>query len=548
MSMSVPVLPESAPFTPEQRSWLNGFFAGLLGLDPGNNGNGAPATATLVATNGAAAVATAPAAVEHEEDCPWHDPAMPMEERLKLAEGRPLERKLMAAMAQLDCGACGYLCKTYAEAIASGEEKSLTKCTPGGKETSKKLKELIAAKGSATTNGAAMTSVVAGNGSGATTTTTNGAAMTSVVARAGFNRSNPFPARLIESRPLNRDGSQKDTRHVMIDLAGSGLAYKPGDALGVYPENCPELADELLRALGADDRHDLRSVLLRECALGRPSDDLLERLVEWANDPEEADHLTQLRDSDDEWIETADLLDVLLRHRSVRPADLEEFVSLLGRLQPRLYSISSSLRAHPEEVHLTVGLVRYTKDGRVRKGVASTFLGERVKAGAEVRVFIHPSHRFQLPDHGDTPMIMVGPGTGVAPFRAFLEERHATGAKGKNWLFFGDQCRATDFLYEEELQQFQKLGLLTRLDVAFSRDQAAKVYVQDRMRERGKELWGWLEEGSHFYVCGDAKRMASDVDRALQQVVAEHGGLPAEAAKAYVANMSKAGRYERDVY
>ena len=539
--MTIPLLPESAPFSSAQRAWLNGFFAGLLGLGGEGNGNGNGA-----ASAGAAATATAPAAVaEAEEDFPWHDPAMPMDERLKLAEERPYERKLMAAMAQLDCGACGYLCKTYSEAIAAGQEKSLTKCAPGGKETARKLKELVAAHGATTTSGVAMKSLVAGNGPAATTT--NGAAMKSVVAQPAYDRSRPFPAKLIASLPLNRPGSQKDTRHVMINLAGSDLAYKPGDALGVFPENCPELVDELLRVLGAADRPDLRAALIRESSLARPSDDLVERLVECATDPDEADHLTRLRDGEDDWIDTADLLDVLRRYPSAR-MDAEELVSLLAPLQPRLYSISSSLRAHPEEVHLTVGAVRYTKNERVRKGVASTFLAERVPAGSEVRVFLHPSHRFQLPDDGDTPMIMVGPGTGIAPFRAFLEERQALGAGGKNWLFFGDQCQATDFLYQEELRKFQQDGLLTRLDTAFSRDQAEKIYVQDRMRDRARELWGWLEEGAHFYVCGDAKRMASDVDRALHEIIADQGGLSVEEAKAYVAKMTKAGRYQRDVY
>ncbi|MBV8312231.1 MAG: sulfite reductase subunit alpha, partial [Planctomycetaceae bacterium] len=244
---------------------------------------------------------------------------------------------------------------------------------------------------------------------------------------------------------------------------------------------------------------------------------------------------------------TADLLDVLRRHPSIR-IEADQLLELLPPLQPRLYSISSSPRAHPGEVHLTVGVVRYSKGDRLRKGVASTFLAERVRAGGEVRVFVHPSHRFQLPDSGDTPMIMVGPGTGVAPFRAFLEERRAVSATGKNWLFFGDQCRATDYLYEQELHQFQAAGVLTRLDLAFSRDQAEKVYVQDRMLKRARELWNWLEEGAHFYVCGDAKRMANDVDHALQQIVATQGGLSAGDAKAYVTGMAKSGRYQRDVY
>ncbi len=511
--MTIPLLPESAPFNPAQRAWLNGFFAGLLGVGPEDGGIGIGA--------GAAALALAPeaaqshAVAETEEDLPWHDPALPIEERLELAEGRPLDRRLMAAMAQLDCGACGYLCKTYSQAIARGEEKDLKRCTPGGKETARKLKELVAAHGSVTTNGAVMTSVIAG--SSPPTSTTSSSAMTSVVATPSFSRSNPYPAKLIATLPLNRDGSRKDTRHVMLDLAGSGLVYKPGDALGVFPENCPELVEEILHELGADDRPDLRSALLRECSLGRPSDDLIERLVECATDPGEADHLARLRDGEDDWIDTADLLDVLRRHPSAR-MDVEALAAMLPRLLPRLYSISSSPLAHPGEVHLTLGVVRYHGGDRLRKGVASTYLAERVQPGAEVRVFVHPSHRFGLPDSGDTPMIRVGPGTGIAPFRAFLEERRALGASGKNWLFFGDQSRATDFLYEEELRKLRRDGVLTRLDTAFSRDQAEKVYVQTRMLERARELWGWLEEGAHFYVCGDAKRMASDVDVGVKLV------------------------------
>jgi sulfite reductase (NADPH) flavoprotein alpha-component len=539
--MTFPVLPESAPFTAAQRAWLNGFFAGLLGLENGTNVDiaGTPAASLADAASATSALV--------EEDFPWHDPAIPLEERLLLAEDRPIERQLMAAMAQLDCGACGYQCKSYSEAIARGDEKNLSKCAPGGRETSRKLKEIVTSKGTnpTTASTAAMVNVVSGNGSVATTV--NGSEMTSIISDKIYNRCNPFPAKLIASNALNKSGSSKDTRLVIIDLEGSGLVYKPGDALGVYPENCPELVDQVLRLLRAEDRLDLRSLLIRECSLARPGDDLLERFVEWAIDPEEALHLTQLRDADDPWIDRADLLDVLIRHPSLRP-DPDELVSLLARLQPRLYSISSSQKAHPREVHLTVGVVRYYEGRRLREGVASSFLANRVPPGDEVRVFIQPSHRFQLPDHGDTPMIMVGPGTGIAPFRAFLEERHANGAGGKNWLFFGDRSRATDFLYEDELRNHQRSGLLTRLDLAFSRDQEKKIYVQNQMLERGPELWDWLEEGAHFYVCGDAKRMATDVDRALHTLIVRNGGLSATDAKGYVAAMVKNRRYQRDIY
>jgi sulfite reductase (NADPH) flavoprotein alpha-component len=231
-----------------------------------------------------------------------------------------------------------------------------------------------------------------------------------------------------------------------------------------------------------------------------------------------------------------------------KPFAFAELLPLLRKLSPRLYSISSSPKAHPGEVHLTVGAVRYESFGRKRKGVASTFLADLADKSGSVKVFVQPSHGFKPPINGDTPMIMVGPGTGIAPFRAFLEERLATGAKGKNWLFFGDQKRAADFLYEEQLTAWQKSGFLTRLDLAFSRDQAAKIYVQDRMTENAAELWSWLEAGAHFYVCGDASRMAKDVDAALHKIIEIAGGKSADEAKAYVEKLKNEKRYQRDVY
>jgi sulfite reductase (NADPH) flavoprotein alpha-component len=223
-------------------------------------------------------------------------------------------------------------------------------------------------------------------------------------------------------------------------------------------------------------------------------------------------------------------------------------IAALAPLAPRLYSISSSLKAHPEEVHLTVGVVRYTKNDRVRKGVASNFLTETLRVRQKCGVFVHTSPGFRLPTSGDTPVIMIGPGTGIAPFRAFLADRVATGAKGRNWLFFGDQRREFDFLYRTEMDSYLATGALTRLDVAFSRDQAEKVYVQHRMKDAGKEIWAWLDAGAHVYVCGDARRMALDVDHALHAIVSEHGGMSAEDAKDFVKKLTKAKRYQRDVY
>jgi sulfite reductase (NADPH) flavoprotein alpha-component len=517
--MTIPVLPESAPFTPAQRAWLNGFFAGALGLSPAG-----PAVLPV----SAAPAASAPAAPA--ETFPWHDPALPMDERLKRAEGRPTERLLMAAMAQLDCGTCGYQCDTYAEAIARGTEKDLTKCAPGGKETARKLKELV---------------VLTRNGAPA------------APAKPAYDRKNPFPADVLKVARLTRPGSEKDVRFVSFDLRGSGLTYEVGDALGVYPENCPDLVAAILDRLTAKgdeavltpagQRTSAREALIHACTITKHHDALLELLANTAAAPDEAARLKALAEDDcDGVLDGLDLLDLLTLFPSARPP-VDELIAALPPLAPRLYSIASSLKAHPGEVHLTVGVVRYDFRDRPRKGVASCFLAERA-AGRKARVFVQVAHGFRLPKSGDVPVIMVGPGTGIAPFRAFLQERRATGAKGKNWLFFGDQRRATDYLFEDELQDDFRDGHLRRLDLAFSRDQEEKVYVQHRMKAAGWELWAWLQEGAHFYVCGDAKRMAKDVDRALHEIVAEHGGKSPEQAQEYVKGLVKAGRYQRDVY
>ncbi|MDB5328580.1 MAG: oxidoreductase FAD/NAD(P)-binding domain protein [Phycisphaerales bacterium] len=537
--MSVPVLPDSAPFSPEQRAWLNGFFAGIAGSAAPMNGN-----AMSVA---AAPTAALPAPVE-DEDFPWHDPALPLDERMAMADGKKPERQLMAAMAQLDCGSCGYLCQTYAEAIASGTDKDTTKCSPGGKETAKKLKEL-------------MVTLNVSAGASATGAAVNGspkpAAPTST---ATVSRDTPWAAPMLVSRRLSSHESAKEVRHVEFNLKGSGIDYKVGDALGVWPENCIETVAQIIDRLGATGAEDCHTIdgrdtslfeaLRRERVITRPTESLVELLVETATDREEAKRLQAWLTSDaGEPLNNVDVLDVLMNAQSAKPR-INDFVGSLSKLQPRLYSISSSPKAHENQVHLTVGAVRFAGrlGGRMLRGVASTYLADRVRPGEKVRVFTHASKHFGLPPSGDTPMIMVGPGTGIAPFRAFLHDRRATGAKGRNWLFFGDQKRDHDFLYREELESFAGDQFLSRMDIAFSRDQADKVYVQHRISEQGDQLWAWLQDGAHFYVCGDAQRMAKDVDNALKQVVATHGKMSDDDAKAYVTKMTKDGRYQRDVY
>ncbi len=375
-------------------------------------------------------------------------------------------------------------------------------------------------------------------------------------AMKGFGKSNPFPARLLRNLCLNKPGSSKEVRHYEISLDGSGLSYDAGDALGVIPMNCPALVEEIIGALKAkpdepvkvgDATVPLHEALLRHFDITKPSQELFATIANAAPASGLAALLAQeKREEMRKWLYGRGVIDLLLLLAEPMPA--LDFVKLLKKLAPRLYSISSSPKAHPGEVHLTVGAVRYEAHGRARKGVASTFLADRVGDADFVKVFVQPSHGFKPPANTDAPMIMVGPGTGIAPFRAFLEERKATGAKGRNWLFFGDQKRDTDFLYENEVTCWQKEGHLTRLDLAFSRDQAEKIYVQNRMLENARELYGWLEEGGHFYVCGDASRMAKDVDAALHQVIEKIGGKSPDDAKAYVAKMKSEKRYQRDVY
>jgi sulfite reductase (NADPH) flavoprotein alpha-component len=363
---------------------------------------------------------------------------------------------------------------------------------------------------------------------------------------------------LITNRKLNAPGSAKDTRHFEIALEGSDLAYEVGDALGVIPQNCPALVDEIIRALGCDGEEavaapsgketSLRSALLRCYQITKPGSSFLQSVAEKADDAELKSLLEPgLKAELDKFLYGREVIDLLLRCSAARFTP-KEFIGLLAKLQPRLYSISSSPKAHPGEVHLTVAAVRYESHSRARKGVCSTFLADRVDAETSVPVFVQTSHGFRLPSDGDRPVVMIGPGTGIAPFRAFLEERRSVGATGKNWLFFGDQQKKCDFLYQEQLEAMLAEGSLTRLELAFSRDQTEKIYVQTRMLEQAVELWRWLEDGAHLYVCGDAKRMAKDVDAALHEVVRKAGGKSADEARDYVARLKSDKRYQRDVY
>ncbi|MBD8533829.1 sulfite reductase subunit alpha [Plantibacter sp. CFBP 13570] len=370
--------------------------------------------------------------------------------------------------------------------------------------------------------------------------------------RSPWTRKTPYGATLAVNRVLSGPASSKEIRHYEFDLGDSGIEYAAGDALGVMPSNDPALVDAIIAELDATadesvDGSTLADRLTHGFEIRTPSKDLVAELADRAPDSELAGILALAQaETLDSWLRDRDILD-LLRSTAVR-FDAAALLDVLRPLQHRAYSISSSPLAADGRVHLTVASVRYAVGDRLHGGVASTHLADRVAEGATSGIFVSANAGFRVPSDDDAPLIMVGPGTGIAPFRSFLQERRERGATGRNWLFFGDQHRAHDFIYEDELGELLTGGVLDRLDLAFSRDQREKVYVQTRMRENGKELYAWLEEGGHFAVCGDASRMAKDVDQALHELIAEHGGRSTEAAAEYVHTLKREKRYIRDVY
>lgn len=375
--------------------------------------------------------------------------------------------------------------------------------------------------------------------------------------KSAFNRKNPFPAKMRVNRIVTALDSSKETRHYEISIDGSGLSYEAGDALCVIPTNCPDLVAQIIKAIGCTGAEDepvngelmkLSDALRTHFEIKLPGKELIEEIASRSGDQElNALLLSGDKEKLSDYLWGRDILDLLLQFPGVE-FSAAEFLRLLKPLQHRAYSISSSGKKHPDSVHLTVASVRYDAHGRQHKGVCSTYLADLVNEETDVRIFFTPNNNFRVPADDSLPMIMVGPGTGIAPFRAFLQEREFRKAPGKNWLFFGDRNASTDFIYREEIEAMQNSGLLTKLDLAFSRDQAEKIYVQDRMKEHGAELYAWLEQGGYFFVCGDAYRMAKDVDQALHDVIREHGKKTLVEAVEYVNQLKKDKRYVRDVY
>jgi sulfite reductase (NADPH) flavoprotein alpha-component len=531
------LIPVTAPFSPEQRAWLNGFFAGYLDLGGVSITPLSPEeSANLMA--GVVPSAKGPLGDGDDGEAPWHDPSLNMPDRMKLADGRPLRRRMMAAMAQQDCGQCGYNCEDYSNALVLKKEERLNLCVPGGKETARMLKKLAEEFGSETASAAPSPATEP---------------VATPQSAPGRSRENPAVAKFVSRSRLNKPGSEKETWHIEFDLAECDLDYVVGDSFGLFPTNDPALAEAVLQAIAAPPDFPIGGRTLREVLFDgvslAPAPDMLFQLISYitgGDRRQKAKALAAGEDPDGD-ADTLDVLAAIEKFSGIRP-DPEAFIEALEPLQPRLYSISSSLKTNPGRVSLTVDSVRYSVGRRKRLGVASAFLADRIKADDRVRVYVQKAHGFGLPSDLAKPIIMIGPGTGVAPFRAFLHERLATKAPGRNWLFFGHQRHDCDFFYEDEFTGLKAAGVLTRLSLAWSRDGKQKFYVQDRMREVGAELWSWIADGAHIYVCGDAKRMAKDVEGALIEIVAQHGVRTTDQAIAFVADLKKQGRYQQDVY
>lgn len=542
--MHLPVIPETAPFNAEQRMWLNGYLAGIFSGT--NHGTAIPTTGEAAVDRGSILFAfgtqtggSETLARKFAKDAKkqgfttsvvgmdsFADIDFSKESRLALITSTygdgEMPDNAQAFWEHLAGASAPTLSHLEFSVLALGDTNYPLFCE-AGKKFDARLAELGAKRVLDRVDCDIDFDVAAvGWFSGLISKWSDSPDSIEAVPESveGYGKANPYPAQMKSCRLINRDGSTKETLHVSFSIDGPGMAYEAGDALGVIPRNCPQFVDEILRSAGLDGNEVIPapaggSVGLREALAGH-----------------------------------YDLKPFLTKMPSA-VAGAMDLVQPLKKLQPRLYSIASSPKAHGGEVHLTVGVVRYEQDGKPVKGVCSTYFAEFESRAVETKmlpVFIHRSPHFRLPADSSKPVIMVGPGTGIAPFRAFLHERRATAATGKNWLFFGDQKRAVDFLYEEELSSMLADGHLTRLDLAFSRDQEQKTYVQHRMVENAVELWDWFQNGAYFYVCGDAKRMAKDVEAALLDVARIASGCSEEVAAGWLASLKKEKRYLRDVY
>jgi sulfite reductase (NADPH) flavoprotein alpha-component len=576
---TVPQLPDNAPFSSEQRSWLNGWIAGVLAAQArgGESASSTPSATPVTILFGTQTGSSEGLAkkLSRELQTKGFAPTvlgmddyakvdLPNCERLLIitstyGDGDPPDNA-MAFWQWLSGSEAPSLAKTKFSVLALGDTNYEQFCK-FGKVVDARLEELGAERIADRVDcdvdyDAAFAAWV---GQVSTPVTSAAGILPAVLPSAGGTpaeqetgadtrptKANPYDAHLLTNTLLTTPTAAKETRHFEINI--NGLQYEPGDAIGIIPANSNDLVDAILEQGNWQADDELRHALLHKHDLTNPSKDLIQAIAARAKHDDLTALIDPARSADlKQWLYGRDVLD-LLQLLPKGELSSTDFIALLKKLQPRLYSIASSLKATPGQVHLTIAQVRYQSHGRARNGVCSTFLADRTTSDTPVPVFIQPSHGFKLPADGTKPVIMVGPGTGVAPFRSFLQERRATGARGKNWLFFGEQSRTQSYFYKDEWTTMIQQGHLHRMDTAFSRDQEQKIYVQHRMTENGEELYRWLEDGAHFYVCGDASRMAKDVDAALHQVIEQHGGKSADDAKAYVQAMKEAKRYARDVY
>jgi len=579
--MKTPNIPHNAPYSETQRAWIGGFFAGMHSHMLQNSGSSNNADARIInilygtQTGNAESVAVdaATAAKSHgllpvvkSMDEIEVDTLAKMEYLLIITstygEGEMPDNAQMLWDA-MNADTAPKMDNTQFSILALGDTSYDLFCK-AGKDWDNRLAELGAKRlydrvdcDVEFDEAAAewISQVIPMMADGATVSVVAGES--SVSDKPKYNRKNPFSSLITVNRLLTSEKSSKETRHYEFNLADSGLTYEAGDALNVVPQNCPDLVADIVSAISCTGKEDepvngetmsLAEALRTYFEIKLPSKELIQEIANRSGDQE----LNGLLKSNDksalaDYLWGVDTLDLLLRFPGMQ-FSAAEFLALLKPLQHRAYSISSSGKMHPDSVHLTVASVRYNANGRDHKGVCSTYMADLVDKDTEVKIFFSPNKSFRVPEDDSLPMIMVGPGTGIAPFRAFLQEREFRKASGKNWLLFGDRNSATDYIYQEEIEAMQEKGVLTRLDLAFSRDQQEKIYVQDRMLENGAEMFAWLEQGGSFFVCGDATYMAKDVDKALHNLIAEHGNKTAEQAVDYVNQLKKEKRYVRDVY
>lgn len=542
------LVPENAPFDEEQRAWLNGFLAGLLGLSSSSPraADAAPPPSYNVGL------------VDGER--PWSNPSLTLEQRWQLSEGEALPERVMSALAQLDCGQCGSSCQSYAQALASGAEKALNLCVPGGRATAQKLELLLGDKIQALRSSRAAISRQA-------------ASREAVSARGQLESPGYRPSLLAERASLRkRDGqaglpcrvkSQKkltfadagsEIREVVLELTGEDAEYRPGDCLAVFPHNDPDLVRALLRAVGARGQETVTTAngpcevwrcLLEDVDITHVPPKTLALFAEAASDAEDARAVRNL--SEQGALHNFDLLDLLAMFPSARPS-IDQIVSTLGPLEPRLYAIASSPSANPLEMHLAVRMVRAERGGRERKGVASHFLGEGVFRGDDLAAHVRPAERFVLPEDRGGPMIMLGSGTGVARYRAFLQELEARGHRGNTWLIMVSCFEGDETLYEGEMKAWSRQGVLEHLDVIKLGQRGRRIGPQDVLRKRARRVISWLEKGAVVYACGEGKALSNVLHDTLIEVLGRNGKMSRSEATDFVQGMRSGGRYVEEVY